>query len=424
VDRARDVPDATPTRRASSPSIDRSVSIDRCDRSIDGLDRSVDGCGSGARGMRARAVATTIARASSMSLGCAVAVTMAQAVTLTATYSTAPEARGPRRGVIGFDGGMDDDDDDDSRWMTTRTIGSGVRGVRGVRDEGGGTRRRRRRLVAFVAGDSTACGVGCASAYETPTKTESERDDDDEKVEGVRRAREGGGEEPGGRRERFLGPTLARAFAARASERLRADVEWRALGFKGADVRGLRDKLIPALREAMRGDDGDEGAVDGSVTRGTTPDAVVIMCGINDAKRVVVGRTSANFRSELRQLVEEVRAVVGDECVVVLPATPIEAATLFPPPLVWVATRMNDLWDEQKAHVSALTKNVVFVTKPSLDSLRQSASEATGRVADTITLICGDGIHPNDVGYDAWARHIADACVPSLRRALAEGESP
>ena len=373
--------------------------------------------------MRARAVATTIARASSMSLGCAVAVTMAQAVTLTATYSTAPEARGPRRGVIGFeDEGGDDDDGGGrrpviSRWMTTRSIGSGGR------DDGERSRsRRRRRLVAFVAGDSTACGVGCASAYETPTKTES--DDDDEKAEGVRRAREGGDEEAGGKRERFLGPTLARAFAARASERLRADVEWRALGFKGADVRGLRDKLIPALREAMRGDDGDEGAVDESVTRGTTPDAVVLMCGINDAKRVVVGRTSANFRAELRQLVEEVRAVVGDECVVVLPATPIEAATLFPPPLVWVATRMNDLWDEQKAHVSALTKNVVFVTKPSLDSLRQSASEATGRVADTITLICGDGIHPNDVGYDAWARHIADACVPSLRRALAEGESP
>ena len=419
MDRARDVRDATPTPRARHHrSIDRSRSIGAIDRSMVSIDRC--GCGSGARGMRARAVATTIARASSMSLGCAVAVTMAQAVTLTATYSTAPEARGPRRGVIGFDGGMDDDDDDDdshSRWMTTRSIGSGGR------DDGERSRsRRRRRLVAFVAGDSTACGVGCASAYETPTKTES--DDDDEKAEGVRRAREGGDEEPGGRRERFLGPTLARAFAARASERLRADVEWRALGFKGADVRGLRDKLIPALREAMRGDDGDEGAVDGSVTRGTTPDAVVIMCGINDAKRVVVGRTSANFRSELRQLVEEVRAVVGDECVVVLPATPIEAATLFPPPLVWVATRMNDLWDEQKAHVSALTKNVVFVTKPSLDSLRQSASEATGRVADTITLICGDGIHPNDVGYDAWARHIADACVPSLRRALAEGESP
>ena len=360
--------------------------------------------------MRARAFATTIARASSMSVGVAVAVTMAQAVTLTATYSTAPEARGPRRGVIGFE--RDDAD----------VMRSGGRSWES-RDDGGRSRRRRRRLVAFVAGDSTACGVGCASAYAAETTSRTDCDDGDE-GDGVRSACEHGDEEPGGRRGRFLGPTLARAFAARASERLRADVEWRALGFKGADVRGLRDKLIPALREAMRGDDGDEEEVDGSVTRATTPDAVVIMCGINDAKRVVVGRTSANFRSELRQLVEEVRAVVGDECVVVLPATPIEAATLFPPPLAWVATRMNDLWDEQKAHVSALTKNVVFVTKPSLNSLRQSASEATGRVADTITLICGDGIHPNDVGYDAWARHIADACVPSLRRALAEGESP
>ena len=203
--------------------------------------------------MRARRVVTTIARRASMSLGVAVAVTMAQAVTLTATYSTAPEARGPRRGVIGFedDGTGDDGDDDDdggrrpviSRWMTTRSIGSGGR------DDGERSRsRRRRRLVAFVAGDSTACGVGCASAYETPTPTDG--DEDDTKGEGVRRARDGGGgdedEEIGGRRGRFLGPTLARAFAARASERLRADVEWRALGFKGADVRGLRDKLIPS----------------------------------------------------------------------------------------------------------------------------------------------------------------------------------
>ena len=39
-----------------------------------------------------------------------------------------------------------------------------------------------------------------------------------------------------------------------------ADVEWRALGFKGADVRGLRDKLVPALREAMEATRGEGGA--------------------------------------------------------------------------------------------------------------------------------------------------------------------
>jgi len=358
--------------------------------------------------MRARAVA--IARASAMACAVTCAVTAVQAVTLTATYVTAPEARGPRRGVVVVE--RADADAAKTGDADARGASSSVKAVKTMsavkgmmrrtsarwmgrdarREDEGGAARTRRRVVAFVTGDSTACGVGCESAYDGETD---------------------------GAARRFLGPTLARTFAASVSESLRADVEWRALGFKGADVRGLRDKLIPALREAMRGD-----SEDGSMTSGTTPDAVVIMCGINDAKHSVVGRTSANFRSELSELVKEVRAVVGDECVVVLPATPIEVATLFPPPLAWVATRMNDLWDEQKAHVSALTKNVVFVTKPSLDSLRQSASKATGRVADTITLICGDGIHPNDVGYDAWARHIADACVPSLRRALAEGESP
>lgn len=75
--------------------------------------------------------------------------------------------------------------------------------------------------------------------------------------------------------------------------------------------------------------------------------------------------------------------------------------------------------DEQKAHVSRLTKNVIFVSKPSLESMRERASKATGRVAHSISLVCGDGVHPNDVGYDAWARHIAEECAPTLRRALA-----
>ena len=147
----------------------------------------------------------------------------------------------------------------------------------------------------------------------------------------------------------------------------------------------------------------------------------MIMCGLNDLKHSIVGRRSDDVSNvELRELVREVRDVVGDECVVVLPATPLEAATLFPPPLAWVATRMNDLWDEQKAHVSRLfAHNVLFVSKPSLDAMRERAAKHTGRVAESISLICGDGIHPNDDGYDAWARHIADECVPSLERALA-----
>ena len=316
-----------------------------------------------------------VARAVAATTVAVTAVTAIEAAALTATYVTAPEARGPRRGLARYDDGVDRAD------------------ARG--------RARRRRLVAYVAGDSTACGVGCGDGA---ART---------------RARRGTTEE---------GPTLARAFARTLGERMTADVEWRALGFKGADVRGLRDKLVPALREAMEatrgeggaGGDDDDASEEDAGERRASVDAVVIMCGLNDVKHSIVGRRSDAFRVELRELVREVRDVVGDECVVVLPATPLEAATLFPPPLAWVATRVNDLWDEQKAHVSRLfADNVVFVSKPSLDAMRERAAKHTGRVAESISLICGDGIHPNDDGYDAWARHIADECVPSLERALA-----
>ena len=307
------------------------------------------------------------------------AVTALEAAALTATYVTAPEARGPREGLARYD--------ETTTTTTTTTRGGATRAT------------RRRRLVAVVAGDSTACGVGCGDDGRGRTRGET-----------------AAGE---------AGPTLARAFARGLGERMTADVEWRALGFKGADVRGLRDKLIPALREATEGaggrgdDDYDASERDGRGRRASV-DAVVIMCGLNDLKHSIVGRRSETFRTELRELVREVRDVVGDECVVVLPATPLEAATLFPPPLAWVATRMNDLWDEQKAHVSRLfAHNVLFVSKPSLDAMRERAAKHTGRVAESISLICGDGIHPNDDGYDAWARHIADECVPSLERALA-----
>lgn len=247
--------------------------------------------------------------------------------------------------------------------------GRATRGRTDAAREGAVTRART--LLVHLVGDSTACGVGCGAR----------------------------------------GPTLASSFAASVSETLGADVEWRALGFKGADVRALRDKLVPAMRDAVGRGDGAGGAA--------APHAVVIMCGINDAKRSVVGRTSSAFREELAALVREVREVVGEECVVVLPATPLEAATLFPAPLAWFATRVNDLWDEQKAHVSRVAENVVFVSKPSLESMRERAAKATGRVARSVSLVCRDGVHPNDVGYDAWARHIAEECAPTLGRALA-----
>lgn len=325
-------------------------------------------------------------------VACAVTTTLTavQAATLTATYLTPPEASGPRRGWF-----LQREERARRSPSSTTSSSSSMLVSSTIMDEKRRERNASRRtIVAYVAGDSTACGVGCETPATTPVG--KDRDKEDGSIRG------------GGR-----GPTLAVTFADAVGEKLGVNVEWRALGFKGADVRSLRDKLIPALREAMSADDAE-------ASSSSTPDAVVLMCGINDAKHSIVGRTSSDFRNELRELVREVRDVVGDRCVVVLPATPLDAATLFPPPLAWVATRMNDLWDAQKAHVSEIADNVLFVSKPGVDALRARVAKETGRVAHNISLICRDGIHPNDDGYAAWARHIADECLPTLKRALAE----
>ena len=61
-------------------------------------------------------------------------------------------------------------------------------------------------------------------------------------------------------------------------------------------------------------------------------DAVIVLCGLNDLKRILRGRTSTDFHDDLDRLVTEVRAQVGQECVVILPAMPMEQTNL-PQPL-------------------------------------------------------------------------------------------
>ena len=257
--RARDVAvAATGVASSRDPSLDRPIGIfghaacvSDCMR-VDGRDtRSRSPPSPSNRRARdrgdARARMRAVARAVAATTVAVTAVTAIEAAALTATYVTAPEARGPRRGLARYDDGVDRAD------------------ARG--------RARRRRLVAYVAGDSTACGVGCGDGA---ART---------------RARRGTTEE---------GPTLARAFARTLGERMTADVEWRALGFKGADVRGLRDKLVPALREAMEatrgeggaGGDDDDASEEDAGERRASVDAVVIMCGLNDVKHSIVGRRS------------------------------------------------------------------------------------------------------------------------------------
>lgn len=132
---------------------------------------------------------------------------------------------------------------------------------------------------------------------------------------------------------------------------------------------------------------------------------VFILCGVNDWKYLVFGRTSGAFRTQLSSLVDEVRAVVGPDTLICLPALPLAGAVRFPAPLSYVVRAVGQRWDDQKRALSSLAAGgrVAFVDQPPL-----GAGEAAG-------LVCGDGIHPNERGYRRWAVHLAASVAGRLK---------
>lgn len=290
------------------------------------------------------------------------------------------------------------------------------------------------------------------------------------------------------------GPVLPRRVGERLAELTGERVEWIAVGKKAADAATIRREVVPALRRRVRGETPREGEekdeerrrrrrrrsnvvrdgvrTDDARDAARRVDAVVLMCGVNDFKRAPWGRTPEAFRRELDALVDEVRDVVGDECLVVLPGMPMECATIFPPPLSYLAVAASDAWDDQKRRVAAEDrrprrrddeKNARRTTRrgetdrvegeenrggasaraswrrsssapssapsPAPSSAPSSApSRARTRYVEKPTVAqmvrfgpdvtAKDGIHPNEWGYAAWAHHIAD----EVHAAMMEGE--
>ena len=205
---------------------------------------------------------------------------------------------------------------------------------------------------------------------------------------------------------------------------------------------------------------------------------ILILCGVNDLKHAFSGRTPEAFRRELRSAVRETRAAFaardderftktrgakdvraiaarddrgkqfltpGPGPVVVLPGMPMQLVTAFPPPLSLAAVVAGDVWDEQKRRVAAeetgvetategdgdgdvrvkkkrkrkeaFYKNLaVFVPKPSVARMRAV-------FGSNARLTAEDGVHPNELGYAAWAHLLAGEVAEVLRRRDQASES-
>jgi len=89
---------------------------------------------------------------------------------------------------------------------------------------------------------------------------------------------------------------------------------------------------------------------------------------------------------------------VGDECIIVLPAIPMEE-TLLPEPLRTVGIYVGQLFDFQKKDYAASEKLTHFIPKP--------AMEIWARAKTKGIIVAEDGVHPNERGYNVFGEYLA-----------------
>jgi len=184
-------------------------------------------------------------------------------------------------------------------------------------------------------------------------------------------------------------PRLPARFASALAEKLGAHISWRAYGETGADIDAMRKVLLPALRLDAE-------------TATSKPAVVVLLCGLNDFKRLPRGATPGAFRDNLQTLLADIRALTGPQTLLVLPALPMQMVQRFPSPLHQLAVAAAARWDDEKRLLAEACRGVVFVTAPTISS------------REAIHLLSSDGVHPNCEGYARWGEHIAAAVAAKL----------
>jgi len=130
---------------------------------------------------------------------------------------------------------------------------------------------------------------------------------------------------------------------------------------------------------------------------------MILMCGLNDFKRIYLGKTPYQFYHDLKSLIININQLYGKDNVhIILPALPIHWAIAFPEPLYSLILLLCYKWDDIKNMLSVECKEDIN-------------SDIYGSKIDFIKvpprwpsdILCRDGVHPNERGYRLWGEHIA-----------------
>jgi lysophospholipase L1-like esterase len=217
--------------------------------------------------------------------------------------------------------------------------------------------------------------------------------------------------------------------AAGLRARLQAAADASAASAAPSSAHGGSDAVL-TTRASGRTVSANEAAEDGALLAAAQGvDIVVVMCGLNDFKRLPAGRTAGAFRRDLDRLLELLQDKAGAGCLVALPALPLEE-TCLPQPLKSAAIWLGARFDAQKraAAAAAGEDRVQFIPKPAVDmwtAARERAIAAAGAastaenprppVAAGRELLARDGVHPNEAGYVAFAEYLATELAARIR---------
>jgi lysophospholipase L1-like esterase len=154
-------------------------------------------------------------------------------------------------------------------------------------------------------------------------------------------------------------------------------------------------------------------------------DIIIVMCGLNDFKRLPAGRTAGAFRRDLDQLLALLQERAGAGCMVALPALPLEE-TRLPQPLKSAAIWLGARFDAEKRAAAAAEDRRLFIPKPAVDMWR-AARERVAAAAAALAqppppagreLVASDGVHPNEAFGEYLAAELA-ARMRAVERSVA-----
>lgn len=258
----------------------------------------------------------------------------------------------------------------------------------------------------IVIGDSLAVGLGSVGIFDA-TKNNSMPF---YRIENV---------DPSAKRNRGSGPVFPRAIAETLSNLSKKSVHWRSAGVDGGDIAHIHEHCLGLIEEELQ--------------RGHNPDAVVVLCGMNDLKYFVSSpfrqAGPRAFRKRLHRLIRAIENLSPDTKII-LPMFPTQMFRANSPlnifPLNFFLDGVVGFWDSQKKLVTDRypSPNVMYVgLRPSeiyswYQSKDQSAisEQRTYMEEDKKTsslamnqdegLIALDGIHPNAKCYTMWGKFL------------------